>query len=440
MSPSNGAFRPYPTDRTPRHSGQMKHQIVILGGGTGGTIVANRLTRYPHRDQMRVTVVDTNNDHLYQPGLLFVPFGEATVKGLTRPRDEQLHPGVHFVQDQIVSVDAVTQRVTLAHNDPIPYDVLVIATGSRLAPEETEGLEGHGWGREVFTFYEPTSATALQRALAAFTRGRIVVNVIDMPIRCPVAPLEFTFLADAYFTDRRRRDDVSINYVTPLDGAFTKPISSEILGNMFKEREIELTTNFNTGSVDHDARTITSYDGRVVPYDLLVVVPLHNGARYIGRSPQLGDELDYVLTDPATLQSATFPNVFAIGDATGLPVSKAGSVAHFEASVLVENIAAFLEGAPLPARFDGHTNCFIETGHHKALLIDFNTDHEPVPGHFPGPIGLPLLKESRLNHLGKLAFEALYWHALLPGKDIPLIGSAMPLSGKARSVESIRAI
>ncbi|MGC8479915.1 MAG: type III sulfide quinone reductase, selenoprotein subtype [Acidimicrobiales bacterium] len=328
----------------------------------------------------------------------------------------------------------MTQRVTLAHNDPIPYDVLVIATGSRLAPEETEGLQGQGWGREVFTFYEPTSATALQRALAAFTKGQIVINAIDMPIRCPVAPIEFTFLADAYFADQHLRDDVSINYVTPLDGAFTKPVSSELLGNMFKERGIELTTNFTTGSVDHDARTITSYDGRVVPYELLVVVPRHNGARYIERSPRVGDELDYVLTDPATLQSATFPNVFAVGDATGLPVSKAGSVAHFEASVLVENIAAFLEDAPLPPRFDGHTNYFIETGHHKALLIDFNTAHEPVPGHFPGPIGLPLLKESRLNHLGKLAFEALYWHALLPGKDIPHIGSAMPLSGKARNV------
>jgi sulfide:quinone oxidoreductase len=416
----------------------MKHQIVILGGGTGGTIVANRLTRYPYRDHMQVTVIDSNNDHLYQPGLLFVPFGAATVTGLTRPRDEQFLPGVHFVQDQIVSVDTTTQRVTLAQHDPLPYDVLVIATGSRLVPEETEGLGGNGWGREVFTFYEPTSATALQRALAAFQRGRIVVNVIDMPIRCPVAPLEFTFLADAYFTDRHLRDKVSINYVTPLDGAFTKPVSAEFLGNMFKERAIELTTSFNTGSVDEEARTITAYDGRVVPYDLLVVVPLHSGARFIGQSPRLGDALDFVLADLSTLQSASFPNIFALGDATGLPVSKAGSVTHFEASVLVDNIAAFLEGTPLPARFDGHTNCFIETGHHKALLIDFNMDHEPVPGHFPGPIGLPLLKESRLNHLGKLAFEALYWDTLLPGRDIPLVGSAMPLAGKELTVESVR--
>jgi sulfide:quinone oxidoreductase len=167
-----------------------------------------------------------------------------------------------------------------------------------------------------------------------------------------------------------------------------------------------------------------------VPFDLAVVVPLHGGAAYVGRSPGLGDDLNFIPTDEHTLQAKVAPNVFVIGDAANVPASKAGSVTHFEGETLVENIARYLTNEPLVAGFDGHANCFIETGYHKALLIDFNYDHEPVPGHYPGPVGLPLLKESRLNHLGKLLFESVYWHGLLPGREIPGIGASMPAAGK----------
>jgi sulfide:quinone oxidoreductase len=218
--------------------------------------------------------------------------------------------------------------------------------------------------------------------------------------------------------------------VTPLDGAFTKPTASKRLGGMLAERGIELVTEFNTGEVDGDTGRLASYDGRDVAFDLAVVIPVHSGAAYVGQSPGLGDALDFVPTDPHTLQSSVSPNVFAIGDAANVPASKAGSVTHFEGEVLVENIRRFLAGEPLDASFDGHTNCFIETGFHKAMLIDFNYDTEPVPGHFPGPVGMPLLKESRLNHLGKLMFQWFYWHALLPGRDIPGITPDMPHAGK----------
>ena len=190
-------------------------------------------------------------------------------------------------------------------------------------------------------------------------------------------------------------------------------------------------TEFNTGEVDGAGRRLVGYDGREVPFDLAVVVPLHGGAEYVGRSPGLGDELRFVRTDPRTLQSRARPNVFAIGDATDLPASKAGSVTHFEGEVLVENIARFLEGRPLDASYDGHANCFIGTGFHKAMLIDFNYGTEPLAGHYPGPIGLPLLKESRLNHLGKLMFQWFYWHSLLPGRDVPGLGAGMPTAGKS---------
>jgi sulfide:quinone oxidoreductase len=280
----------------------------------------------------------------------------------------------------------------------------------------------------VFTFYTPEGAAALGTALETFDRGRLVVNVVDMPIKCPVAPLEFCFLADWYFTERGIRRQVEITFVTPLDGAFTKPVAAEHLGGMLEARDIELVTEFNTGEVA-DGRLI-GYDGREVPFDLAAVIPLHGGAEYVGRSPGLGDELDFVPTDEHTLQAKAAPNIFVIGDAANVPASKAGSVTHFEGETLVENVRRFLAGAPLEPGFDGHANCFIETGFHKALLIDFNYDTEPVTGHYPGPVGLPLLKESRLNHLGKLLFQSVYWHALLPGHDLPGLGATMPTAGK----------
>jgi sulfide:quinone oxidoreductase len=291
---------------------------------------------------------------------------------------------------------------------------------------------------KVFTFYDLTGAAALEAALTRFEGGRLVINVVDMPIKCPVAPLEFSFLADWYFQERGIRDKVDITYVTPLDGAFTKPTAAQALGGMLEERGIELVTEFNTGEVDGEGGRLIGYDEREVPFDLAVVIPVHSGAEYVGRSEGLGDDLDFVPADEQTLQSHAKANVFVLGDASSLPISKAGSVTHFQGEVLVENVGHFLAGEPLTAAYDGHANCFIETGFHKAMLIDFNYEQEPVTGHFPAQVGMPLLKESRLNHLGKLMFQWFYWHALLPGRDIPGIPNDMPRAGKhIASTESL---
>jgi sulfide:quinone oxidoreductase len=408
----------------------MSRRVLILGGGTGGTLTANRLRRRFADNELSITVVDEDDRHVYQPGLLFVPFGLTHVEDIVRPRRRQLRRGVEFVQEPIERVELGAQQVHLMDGTTLDYDVLVVASGATLIPQETEGLIGPGWMDKVFTFYSPEGAAALEGALATFSGGRVVVNVIDMPIKCPVAPLEFCFLADWYFRERGMRDRVQLTYVTPLDAAFTKPVASEHLGGMLADREIELVTEFNTGEVEGAGGRLVSYDDRAVDFDLAVVVPLHGGATYVGRSPGLGDELNFVPADEHTLQAKAAPNVFVIGDAANLPASKAGSVTHFEGETLVENIARHLEGQRPVAGFDGHANCFIETGFHKALLIDFNYDHEPVPGHYPMAVGLPLLKESRLNHLGKLLFESVYWHGLLPGRDIAGIGASMPTAGK----------
>jgi sulfide:quinone oxidoreductase len=402
-------------------------RIVVLGAGTGGTMVANRLRRRLDPDEVEIHVVDRDGRHIYQPGLLFVPFGLAQIGEIARPRREQLRSGIVFHENTVESVWIERDEILLDDRTVLPYDVLVVATGARLQPEETEGLTGPGWNERVFTFYTPDGAEALHGALERFEGGRLVVNLVDMPIKCPVAPLEFAFLADWYLRERGIRERVDLVYSTPLDGAFTKPIASEHLAGLLSEKQIELVTEFNAGEVDGVGGKLCSYDGRELDFDLLVTVPLHGGGAYVERSPGLGDALGFVPTDKRTLQTPARPNVFALGDATDLPTSKAGSVTHFEGEVLTENVARFLTGNELDSSYDGHANCFIETGFHKALLIDFNYETEPLPGHF-GP--LPLLRESRLNHLGKLMFQWVYWHALLPGRELPGLGPTMPTFGK----------
>jgi sulfide:quinone oxidoreductase len=409
-----------------------RKQIVILGGGTGGTMTANRLRRRFDSDEAEIHVVDRDDRHVYQPGLLFVPFGLAQVEEIVRPRRCQFRNGVMFHENEVESVALDKDEVLLDDGTTLPYDVLVVATGVRLQPEETEGLTGPGWNERVFTFYDLPGAAALEQALRRFDGGRLVVNIADMPIKCPVAPIEFAFLADWYLRERGVRARSEVVLATPLDGCFTKPIASEHLTYLLGEKEIELVTEFSAGEIDGVGGKLVSYDQREVEFDLLVTVPLHGGAAYVERSPGLGDSLGFVPTDKGTLQTPVKPNVFALGDATDLPTSKAGSVTHFEAEVLAENVVRYFAGQELDARYDGHANCFIETGFHKALLIDFNYETEPLPGHFPTAFGLPLLRESRLNHLGKLMFQWVYWHALLPGREIPGIGPAMPTAGKKR--------
>ena len=415
-----------------------RKQIVILGGGTGGTMTANRLRRQFEAGEADVHVVDRDDRHVYQPGLLFVPFGLASIEEIVRPRRRQLRSGIEFHESEAARVEPDRERVVLLDGDVLPYDVLVVASGARLQPDETDGLTGDGWNERAFTFYTTEGADALCSALERFTGGRLVVNLVDMPIKCPVAPLEFAFLADWFLRERGVRSRVELVYSTPLDGAFTKPVASRHLAGLLAAKEIELVTEFNAGEVDSIGGRLAAYDGRELDFDLLVTVPLHGGQSYVERSPGLGDALGFVPTDRRTLQSEAAPNIFALGDATDLPTSKAGSVTHFEAEVLAENVVRYLKGDELALGYDGHANCFVETGFRKALLIDFNYETEPLPGHFPNAFGLPLLQESRLNHLGKLAFQWIYWHALLPGRDLPMIGPAMPEHGKRRLKEAMR--
>jgi len=405
-------------------------RLLVLGGGTAGTMVANKLRRRLDRADWRITVVDHDDVHLYQPGLLFIPFGNTHPEGIVKPRQQLLHDGVDLVRGEIARVDADANTVILAGGRELPYDQLVIATGVSPRPDQTPGMLGPQWRRSIFDFFTLDGATALKTALDAFDGGRLVVHITDMPIKCPVAPLEFAFLAEAYFRRRGMRDRVEIVFVTPLAGAFTKPIAAEHLGSMLDERKIALESDFLVERIDSDTKTLISYDERQVPFDLLVTVPLNMGADFVARSG-LGDELNLVPVDKHTFLSTRYGNIFALGDANNIPTSKAGSVAHFSVEVFAENFCQHIAGRPMTGSFDGHANCFIESGDGKGLLIDFNYDTEPLTGAYPLPVIGPfdLLKQSARNHWGKLAFRWIYWHVLLPGRPIPL-PARMSMTGK----------
>jgi sulfide:quinone oxidoreductase len=406
-------------------------QILILGAGAAGTMMAQHLARAVDGRQWGITVVDQHDSHYYQPGFLFIPFGALNEAQVRRPQAGLLPRGARRVKGRVMEIRPAAKQVELADGSVLPWDLLIIATGCRIDPGEVEGLAGEGWGRDACDFYTLEGARALRRRLAEFRGGRLVVHIAEMPIKCPVAPLEFAFLADDFLRRRGLRQATTIRYVTPLPGAFTKANSSRVLGHLLSDKGIELATDFAVERVDPAARRLHSYDGRAEDYDLLVTVPPNKGDEAIGRSG-LGDELNFIPTDPHTLRARAHPEIFVLGDATDLPSSKAGSVAHFQAELLTENILRVIAGREPEPTFDGHANCFIESGRGRAFLIDFNYELEPVEGRFPlaglGPF--PLLRESRLNHLGKLAFRWIYWNLLLKGRHIPLVPARMSRAGK----------
>jgi len=406
-------------------------KLLILGAGTAGTMMANRMRRRLDDNEWQITIVDADPWHYYQPGFLFIPFGVYQPNECRRHKADFIPPGVELVLSPVDVIEPEEKRVRLASSGTyLKYDVLIISTGTQIRPDETEGLKGDEWRKSIFDFYTLDGAAALGRFLRHWEGGKLVLNVVEMPIKCPVAPLEFLFLADWYFHQRGMRDKVELVYATPLDGAFTKPRASERLGELLERKNIKVLPQFSVGEVDAAQKKLKPWEGDAVDYDLLVTIPTNMGDPVIERSG-MGNELNYVATDKHTLAAKDHEDVFVIGDATNLTSSKAGSVAHFESEVLTENILRHIEGQALLPEFDGHANCFIESGFGKALLIDFNYDTEPLPGKFPLPgVGpFSLLSESRMNHWGKMMFRWVYWNQLIRGVELPL-EAQMVMAGK----------
>jgi sulfide:quinone oxidoreductase len=407
--------------------------LVVLGAGTAGTMVVSKLRPLLDEDEWRITIVDQEETHYYQPGFLFIPFGIYRAGDVVKPKRNFIPPGVKMLMSEIELIEPKENRVKLADGTVLDYDYLVIATGTHPRPEETPGLTDGAYRDTIHDFYTLDGAVALHDKLRTWEGGRLVMNIMEMPFKCPVAPLEFIFLADSFFHEKGMRDRVELVLATPLPGAFTKPIASEHLGHMLQDKKIEVVTDFYVERVDPDRNVLVAYDETEVNYDLLVTVPINMGADVIARSG-LGDELNHVPVDKHTFLHKDHKNLFAIGDAAALPTSKAGSVAHFAVDVFTENFVRYIDGLEMLEQFDGHANCFIESGHGKGLLIDFNYDTEPLPGKYPLPgVGpFSLLKETEANHWGKMMFKWMYWNILLRGKDLPLPAEMM-MAGKMPS-------
>ncbi len=407
-------------------------KIVILGAGTAGTMMLNKLHKILDKEEWELTIVDQYKTHYYQPGFLFIPFGIYNKQDVIKPKYDFFPSGVNVIFNEIDRVDGENNQVYIKNGKVLNYDFLIIATGTQTRPDETPGLEGKLWYKDIFDFYTVEGAVALHKKFKDWEGGDLVMCISEVPFKCPVAPLEFVFLAEAYFTQKGIRDKVNISFVTPMSGAFTKPVATKMLSELMVEKNINIVADFYIERIDNENKKLISYDEREVSFDVLTIVPVNMGNDMVERSG-LGDDMNFVKTDKYTLQSEAFDNIFVLGDAANIPTSKAGSVAHFAAEILTENLLSAMEGRPLKAKFDGHANCYIETGYGKGALIDFNYTTEPLPGTFPlpgiGPFGL--LKNTKINHYGKILFRWIYWHMLLKGKELP-IEANMTMAGKKK--------
>ena len=376
----------------------MATKVIVLGGGVGGTLAANLISKKLGADGT-VTVIDPVGMHVYQPGFLYVALGQANGRWLAQDERHLLRDDVQMVIDRAVKVDPVQRTVALARGETLAYDFLVVATGSRLARDEIPGLvEG------AHDFYSLEGAIRLREALHSFTGGRIVMGVAGIPYKCPPAPVEFVFMLEEYLRKRGIRHKSTITLASPLNRAFTIETTSKVVQPILEQRGIELATFFNVEAVLPEKKVVTSIEGEELPYDLLVLVPPHRGAQVIQDSG-LGDERGWVPVSRATLQHEKFDSVFAIGDATNLPISKSGSTAHFEAPVVASQIAARVRGTAAKENYGGRVMCFLETGHSQATTIRFDYDHPPVSP-----------KPSLLWHYAKWAFNRVYWVTVPQGR------------------------
>jgi sulfide:quinone oxidoreductase len=394
----------------------MSKKIVVLGAGTGGTIVSNNLRRHLPKE-WEITVIDRDDQHIYQPGMLFVPFGLQKASTLVRSRKKYILPGVDFVIDEITRIDPEKREVK-TKNHSFSYDFLIISTGCNIAPEENDGLMD-AWGKNAFSFYTIPAAEMLRKRLKEFDGGKLVMNIAELPFKCPVAPIEFVFMADWFCKKKGIRNKTEIELVTPLSGAFTKPKASAVFTEAAKAKNIKITTGYELNMVNGKEKYIESIQGNKISFDTLVIVPSTIGDKVISNSG-IDDGIGYVPTHHNTLKALKHDRVYVIGDATNVPTSKAGSVAHYEADVVVFNIMAEIHGVKPEEIYDGHSTCFIVYSKGTSSLIDFNYKIEPLPGQFPMPKLGPfsLLKETKMNWRGKLGFEWLYWNVLLAGRHL----------------------
>jgi sulfide:quinone oxidoreductase len=367
-------------------------RVVIVGGGVGGTIVANALAESTDDESVEITLISQSKKHVYQPGFVSVALGSVTPDSLIHDERKLLSDRVNFVVDKVVLIDAKNRQVQVADGRKYDYEFLVVAAGARYCPEEIPGYE-----EAAHHFYDVPHALKLRRALEGFTGGKILVGVGSVPYKCPPAPIEFALLLDEYYAKKGMRNAVEIEYFYPINGVFTIKSVEPTLAKLLDEREIPYHVFFNTESIDPEKRKVSSMEGETLDYDLLVMTPPHRGSKVVEDSG-LGDKGGWLPTDKSSLKAKGFDEVYGLGDCTDLPISKSGSAAHFEAKIVADSLAGELSGEPSAARYDGHVMCFLETGFGKGMTLDFNYNRPPKPSH-----------PNRIAHWEKTLLNKLYW-------------------------------
>jgi sulfide:quinone oxidoreductase len=382
-------------------------RIVILGGGVGGTLTANLLARRLadaiSLGQVDVTLVDAAGAHVYQPGFMYIAMGGEREDRLARRERALLDSDVGLLVDTAVRIDTCARTVVMASGAALPYDYLVLATGSRIVPEEIEHFAD-----EAQHFYSAEAALRLRHALDAFQGGRVVIGIASMPYKCPPAPLEVAFLIESELRERNLRDKSEVHFCSPIGRAFTIETVSQMASPILEDKGIELHTFFNVEAIDPARKVVTSLEGEELPYDLLILVPPHRGQQFLIDSKLAPAPGGWLPTDRHTLRVEGQRNIWALGDATDLPLSKAGSTAHFEAPVVTEGIVAALVGREPNGRhasYDGRVMCFFEVGDGKGTLLRFDYEHPPHPG-----------APNALWHWGKLIFNKTYFHTVPRGR------------------------
>ncbi|TYL37994.1 pyridine nucleotide-disulfide oxidoreductase [Natronococcus pandeyae] len=371
------------------------HRIAIVGGGTGGTVLANRLASELRPEleagDVELRLITADPEHVYKPTFLYVPFGKKTVDDATRPIEELVDRRVTLTIGEVVGVDTDGKTLSFADSSILGYDQLVLATGATLEPEAVPGLAEGG-----HQFYGPEGAERLRDELAAFTEGHLVLSVVGVPHMCPAAPVEFVLMVDDWLRERGRREDVELTYTYPINRAHGLESIADWATALFEERDITLETFFNVEEIDPDERRIETVEGRALGYDLLVAIPPHAGSDFVSEAG-LGDD-GWVNVDRHTLEATNAEDVYAIGDVADVPTSKAGSVAHYEAGVVADRLASRARGTVPTATYDGKTVCFLEAGMDEATFIEFSYGEEPF-----------VREPSKPLHWAKLGYNESYW-------------------------------
>jgi len=392
--------------------------IVILGAGTSGTIMANLLNKKLAKLNCALTIIDQVKVHYYQPGFLFLPFDNYPEQDLIKDIKKLLPENINYINKKIEKVYPTENKVLL-NDEVIYYDALVIATGCNIFPDDITGMKGPNWYKNIFDFYTYEGAKRLRHKLRNFKGGKLVIQICEMPIRYAYAPYEFAFLANDYFKNKGIRNKVEIVVATPLPYAFPKTKISNKFEKLLKGKNINFITDFHISEVDNDNNIIKGYSHSSIYFDLLVTIPPNKGDAFVERSG-LGDYLNYIPTNKSTLQSQGYKNIFVIGDASNILIKKSNSVIYNEAKILLKNIIYFLKNKPIKATFNGYSNALIDIGNKKTISINSNYTHEIIGSKIPISKfeSVKLFPKNKKYHPSTLNFKSIYWQYLIKGISI----------------------